>query len=104
MSALLNSNKEFVHLLLNSSKDQAVALLFTATKAQLDLITEIIFNLLQLPLPPKATRLVKKNIKTLQALSRKQTARSTKQRLLKNHYRDILPLLWAVKSQLASLQ
>ena len=69
MSQTLQQNKEFLHLLLNTSKNQAVALLFTITKSQLDLLTEILFNLLQLPLPLKAQRIVRKNQKVLEAIS-----------------------------------
>lgn len=104
MSQTLQQNKEFLHLLLNTSKNQAVALLFTITKSQLDLLTEILFNLLQLPLPLKAQRIVRKNQKVLEAISRKQTPQSKKQSLIKKHYRNILLLLWAVKNQLETLQ
>ena len=104
MSQTLQQNKEFLHLLLNTTKDQAVALLFTITKSQLDLLTEIVFNLLQLPLPLKARRIVKKSQKVLEAISRKHTSQSRKQSLIRKHYRHILYLLWAVKDQLETLQ
>ena len=103
MSKQLDTNKNFIKLLLNTTKDQASALLDTITKEQIRLISEISLNVLNLDLPKKATQLVQRKKKLFEKLSKKQTPPKTKQSLIRKNYKHIILTLWSLKPQLEQL-
>jgi hypothetical protein len=65
MSSNIKNNSEFINLILDSSAEQARALLYTATPRQTHALAEIFYNLLILNLPPAKSKLVKTRQKLL---------------------------------------
>ena len=104
MSKHLVKNKDYLTLLLNTSKNQAVALIDSATTEQIALLSEIAYNLLRLPLGKKAARLVKSKQQVFDRLAKKGLSLEQKQRLLRKNYKLILTVLWELKQQLQQLQ
>ena len=104
MSKNVVKNRQYLFLLLNTSKDQAVALIDTATPDQIALLSEIAYNILRLPLDKAASSLVKKNKTLFEQLATAKLSNSRKQLLLSKHYKSLLMTLWALKSQLMQLQ
>ena len=103
MSKNFIDNKAFLELLLSTSKKQAVSLLQTTTKEQLLLLSEIFFNILNLPLPKTARQYVTKKKKLIQRLASKKTNKSQKLSLIKKHSRFLQQLLFVLKRQLNEL-
>lgn len=104
MSKNIIENKHYLTLLLSTTaKAQALALLQTATKEQILLLSEIALNLTHLELPKKAKFYVSKKKKLLERLSSKTLARSRKQALIQKNAKFILDLLLSLKSQLSEL-
>lgn len=103
MSKNVVKNKQYLFLLLNTSKDQAVALIDTATPEQIALLSEISYNILRLPLEKEAATLVKRNKKLFEQLSAAKLNNSRKLSLLSKHYKPFLMTLWALKPQLMQL-
>ena len=104
MSKHLVKNRDYLMLLLNTSKNQAVALIDSATTEQIALLSEIAYNLLRLPLGKKAARLVKSKQQVFDQLAKKGLGLEQKQRLLRKNYKLILTVLWELKQQLQQLQ
>ena len=100
MSKHLEKNKNFLRLVLNTSKDQATALLHTITPGQVLLLSKIALNLSHLPLSKKAERLLEKNKKLFSNLQDKNISTSQKRDLIRKHYKHLLLTLWAVRQQL----
>jgi len=69
--------KHFLHLLLNTSKIQSKALLYTLTSKQLKILCEIAHNLFRLPLSESGHRSVERNSDLLKTLARKKVADTT---------------------------
>ena len=103
MSKHIAKNTHFLSLLLNTSNDQAIALLYTATPEQLQLLSEIAYNLLELPLNKKAVHLVKAKKQFFETFAHKKLAQAQKIRLLRKHSEHLLTTLLAVKGQLEQL-
>ena len=103
MSKLLTQNKEFIQLLLKTSKDQSTALLQTTTADQVSVLSEIVLNLLHIPLGKKPKYLINKNKKILERIADKRTSKEIKRKLLIKNYKHILQLLWSVRIQLQEL-
>ena len=103
MSKHISKNKHFLSLLLNTSDDQAIALLYTVTPEQLLLISEIAHNLLELPLNKKAAHLLKQKKRFFENIAHKKLAQAQKKRLLHRHSEHLLATLLAVKGQLEQL-
>ena len=104
MSKNVQNNKSFLDLLLNTSKEQALALLYTLTKPQLALITEIAYNILELPLPTKAQSHINKKKKLFQRLGSAKVSNSSKQAAIEKNASVILHVLHALRQQLSELQ
>lgn len=104
MSKHFLKNKEFLHLILHTSNDQALALIDTITPEQIELLSEIAFNILKLPLPKKAKHLVNSKILLFRRLADKKTSKDKKKRLLHKNAKHILLTLWAIRPQLQQLQ
>ena len=71
MSKKINEQKAFLHLLLNTTKEQARALLYTVTPSQILVLSEIALNLLELPLPPNIESTIHKRKGVLKKLGDK---------------------------------
>ena len=103
MSKTLKQNSHFLSLLLTTSKDQASALLDTITTEQVSAITEIIHNLLNIPLGNKPKFIVNKSKKLFEKITHKTTSKDKRRQLIRKNYKIILPLLWSVKIHLEQL-
>ena len=104
MSKLLQDNSSYLRLLLDTSKNQALLLLQYTTPAQANVICEIAYNLLDLPLSSSIQeKQVSKNKKTLLKLSKKTTSVKNKQKLISDNSRSLLGLLETVKESLLGL-
>ena len=103
MSKVLKQNKQFLSLLLTTSRDQAAALIDTVTPEQVSAIAEIIHNLLNLPLGKKPKYYINKWEKLFEKIAQKRLSKDAKARLIRKNYKIILPLLWSVKLQLEQL-
>ena len=101
MSKLISQEKHFLHLLLVTSKDQSRALLYTITQTQVLAISEIIYNLLQLPLTPNLKIVVEKRRKTLKYIADKSKSIRIRTSSIKKHMTQLLSTLKVVKSQLS---
>ena len=104
MTKNIVNNKNFLELILTTSKEQALALLHTATKEQQLLISEIAHNIFDLPLPKKAKYYVTKKRKLFERIASKKLSRTKKNSLIQKNAKYILLLLWALKPQLSELQ
>lgn len=86
MSKLFEQNRNFLHLLLNTTIKQQIALLTTLTKAQSLLLVEIVYNLQRLNVGGKTKAILKKHKKLFKQLSKStvtlSSARSKKNILL----------------------
>ena len=103
MSKIISQEKSFLHLLLNSTKDQSRALLYTITPKQVLVISEIVHNLLHLPLPTSVQPVIHKRRKALQRIGNKTSSLRTKSAFIKKHMTLLLNTLQLVKLQLQEL-
>ena len=103
MSKNISQEKHFIHLLLNSTKDQRRALLYTITPRQLLAISEISHNLLHLPMSNSNKGVIEKRRKTLQNISDRSKSIRTRTFLVKKHMKLLLDTLKLVKSPLQEL-
>ena len=104
MSKLLRNNAPFISLLLSTpSRQQAIALLDTATPEQAKTIAEIGKNLLLLPLSAKVRLTVNKRRKLLEKLADAKISAKKKYLLISKHFRLILEVLYAAKKGLLEI-
>lgn len=103
MSKLVQQHRDFIHLLLNTSRDQASALLDTITPEQVLLFSEIAFNLLQLPLSKKGQALVNKHKKLFEFIASKKQTKEKKRIRIRKNYQHLLTTLWVLKPHLLLL-
>ena len=104
MSKNVLNNNSFLKLILNTSKEQGLALLHSVTPEQVLFLSEIALNILQLPLPKKATALVNKKKKIYQRLANKKFSKTRKKDIIKKNSHQLLLLLLSIKQQLLSLE
>ena len=104
MTKNLIKNKSFFNLLLATSEKQGLALLKSITSDQISLLSEIAKNILRLPLPQKAKRLVNKKRKLFQSLAKKDTSKSKKTAAIRRNAAYILMTLWSLREQFKDLQ
>ena len=92
----------YIHLLTIASKNQARALLETASKEQVQDICLIIFNLSKniTVLQPKTKQLLLKHKKLVQTLCKKNLLEKTKYRAIRKHWLAIYNLLISAKTVL----
>ena len=104
MSALLHSNTNFLRLLLETHKKQAILLLENTTPTQTEAIAEICYNLLDIPLPEDSQkRLVQRNTKILKKISHKKSSIKKKQKLISENPTRLYNLLKSVEDKLLTL-
>lgn len=100
MSKLISDEKEFLYLLLTTTKEQKRALLYTITKRQVQAISEVAHNLLNLPLKQSVGVIIERRRKTLQKIGNKKFSVRTRSSLIKKHMTQLLDTFQLVKSQL----
>ena len=103
MSFNLKKVNNFLHLLLTTTPLQAISLILTATDEQLIAISEIAFNLLQLPLKGKEKENIEKRHKILKKIANKNITAKNKQLLIQRHRKIILNLFLFFKQKLLNL-
>ena len=103
MSKTITQEKEFLHLLLNSTKEQSRALLYTITPRQVLAISEIAQNLLALPLPNTIKSVIERRRRALHKIGNKSVSLRTRSTTIKKHMTQLLNTLKLVKSQLQEL-
>ena len=103
MSNNIDKSKHFLHLLLSTSRLQALALLLTVTDEQIKVLTEIAYNLLQLPLTEKEKEIFQKRYKIFKKLSNKNTGKKSKYQLIKHYRKVILDTLLLFKHKLIEI-
>jgi hypothetical protein len=99
MSQRIKGNSHFLHLILNTDRDQSLALLKTLTRSQTDALTEIIYNIFNLPLKSNIKIQLNKRKKLYNKLTNKKSFIIRKQ-LINKHRRQILQTLKLIKNNL----
>ena len=97
MTKLLINNKNYLELLLSTSREQALTLLHTATAEQGLMISEIAKNILHLPLPKQAKRYVKSKKSLLRHLARRSLSKRERQRIIRKHAKYLLQVFWSLR-------
>lgn len=92
--------KQFLYLLLHTSKEQQRALVYTITHRQVLVVSEIAYNLLHLPLKESVRTIIEKRRRTLQKIGNKKLSIRTRSSLIKKHMTQLLDTFKLVKSQL----
>ena len=104
MSKLLKKNADYLSLLLRThSHKQAIALLVTATTDQIQAISEIALNLVNLPLSGEAEAQVNKRRRFLERIGNNHSSLKARARLLKRNHRILLEILHPVTGQILRL-
>ena len=103
MSQLLNDNKPFLLMILDTSKDQASAIIDTITPNQVRVISEIVSNLLELPVSKETKSRLTSKQNLFMKLASKRASINAKRKLITKNYKHILLTLWTVKDQLKKL-
>ena len=94
MSEKLDRNKDFLKLLISTTKTQAKALLKTLSKAQLDCLVEIAHNLVPLP------RFYHRQKRLLKFIANPLVNIRDKQRVITKYSRVLLNIFKEVKSDI----
>ena len=103
MSNRLRDCASYLRLLLSGNRVQSEAILVTASDKQVECVSEIIRNILQLPVGKKTKQLIIQHKKILVALADKdRTVRKRLDIIQKSHIK-ILDVLLSVKSKLLLL-
>ena len=94
--------ENYLHLLLNTSKVQARALLETSNPDQVLAISEIILNLLenQLPVSSNLSSHIAKNLSLFKKLSRRKVTERTKYNIIRKQWKLIWNTLLLFKKNL----
>ena len=100
MSENLEKNSNFLLLFLNTSKQQAYALLDSIDKQQSLVLSEIFANILHLPLSTNAKRLLKLHRTLIERIASKRLGFRKKQSLLRRHRSTVRKLLYSIKDNL----
>lgn len=101
-----HSISKFAYVLqtiLSGDKKQALAILVTLNANQIQLISEIIYNLLQIPQSVTVSRLLKRNKKIINRIGNPKLNPLKRLRLTRKHNKLILKVLYSVKKQLLDL-
>ena len=93
MSKLITRHKHFISLLMKTSKEQSRALLYTITIEQVTVLSEIIFNLLTLPLKKKQKDFITRRNTLFNKLGNKKTSNRVKIKLIRKNLKIILELI-----------
>ena len=107
MSQTLKKVSHFLLLLTSdsTSRNQAIALLETASPPQVLALSEIVYNIIcgELPLDAKTKSFVKRHKKVLERLAKKLLSEKTKYRLVRQHPKIVLETLHLIKPILLKL-
>lgn len=104
MSKLLESNKNFLNLILHpASKIQAEALLDTATRNQIKSLEEISRNLLSLPLNVETEKIINKRKSLLKKIAENKVSIREKGKIISRYRRSLLDVLFKVKDPLSAV-
>ena len=103
MSHNVHLSNHFLHLLLTTSRLQALSLILSATDEQINALIEIAYNLLSLPLDEGEKRLINKRRTFLNKLTKKNLSRQNKKQLIFQHRNILLKTLLYFKDKLIQL-
>ena len=101
---MLEVNYHFINLLLNTDRIQQFALLETLTKSQIDLLTEIFFNLWSVvELDESQQKFMKRRGDSLHSLSQVNRSRRNRYNTIKHMRKRVLDILLAVKDNILNI-
>ena len=103
MSKRLRDCSSYLKVLLSSDKTQSEAVLVTATDKQVECISEIVRNVLRLPVSNKTKKLIKQHEKILVSLADKQNTIRKRLDIIQKSHSKILDVLLSVKKKLTPL-
>ena len=103
MSKRLRDCSSYLKVLLSSDRIQSEAVLVTATDKQVECLSEIIRNVLRLPVSKKTKGLIKEHEKILIALADKQKTVRKRLDIIQKSHSKILDVLLSVKNKLVPL-
>ena len=103
MSKRLTQCSSYIKLLLSGNRIQSEAILVTATDKQVDCRSEILRNVLRLPVTKKTQDLIRTHNKLLQSLGDKKIPVSKRLQLIQRSHGKILDVLMSIKSVLLPL-
>lgn len=99
----LKQNSDFIHVILNTSKTQAIAILETITKVQTDCISEIVLNLTLgnlVKLNDSVKSLIYKRRRLINILKDRKRSNLKRSSVIKSHPTVVLDTLLVVKDKL----
>lgn len=103
MSGLLQSNWHFINLLLVTDLKQQKVLLSNLAPSQVDLLSEIFFNLSHVvELNPSQQKFMKRKIGIIKKLSKVNRSRKSRNKSIKTHQLQIIRILEQVKDNIFS--
>ena len=101
MSALLEANWPFINLLLGTSRKQQLVLLDNLTDSQIDLISEIFFNLWNIvELHPGQQKFLKRRAGAISDLAQISSSRKFRQATIKRLKAPVLAVLGEVSENI----
>lgn len=103
MSVLVKDNANFVGLLLSTTAIQAQALLDTATRKQIRVLSQIAGNLLTIPLAGESKKIVELHQNLLRKISNSNLGQVKKGKIIGRHRKKIIQVLKAVTPILQAL-
>ena len=103
MSKRLRDCSSYIKLLLSGDRIQSEAILVTATDKQVECLSEIMRNVLRLPVGKKTVDLIKQNRSLLERLADKDTTVRKRLDILQKSHNIILDVLLSVKSKLVPI-
>ena len=103
MSKRLRDCEHYLRLLMSSDNVQGEALLVTASDKQVECLSEIIRNVLRLPVSKKTKDIIKLHHKTFITLANKDITVEKRLALVQKSHLNILNLLLSIKKKLIPL-
>ena len=103
MSDRIRDNSSFLRLLLTTHSSQQKALLDTLSDEQVDLLSEVIYNILYTVPIPNNTRKKLQRKKYLKDIARIKRSRAFRRRHVRGKKRDIIKLLDTFAKELVTL-
>ena len=103
MSKRLRECSSYLKLLLSGNRVQSEAILVTASDKQVECLSEIMRNVLRLPVGKKTKSLINQHMKILQALSNKENTVKKRLDIIQKSHSKILDILMSVKPRLMPL-
>ena len=103
MSKSMRQSQAFLNLLLNTSKGQSKALIYTLAPHQTTALCEILLNIDDLALNSKILEVLQKHRNLIQKLTNARLSLSKRQAIIQNHYLKVIKILLLVKNPLLKL-